>query len=272
MKNELFDIAENVRGYYDSDNEADRFAPLWKQIELVNTKRLLDDFICEGDSVLDCAAGSGLYTAYLHSRGAKMSVSDLSKRNVKSIKDLLAACHIEDIPVRVADARDLSAYPSSSFDAVLCMGPLYHLAPKDWPSCANECFRVTKPGGVVVYSYMPRLFTAIELLNNTRYKISFDDADYLLQNGVLPPGRDGFYGCAYFSTPQEVVEFFSDASCKIVSHVSVDLDIPHRYQDMQNIDEVALARFSKLAYQYGSDPGVLSCSKHNVIVVKRLKR
>ena len=54
--------------------------------------------------------------------------------------------------------------------------------------------------------------------------------------------------------------------------MSVDLDIPHRYQDMQNIDEVALARFSKLAYQYGSDPGVLSCSKHNVIVVKRLKR
>ncbi|HAA75209.1 TPA: hypothetical protein DCE37_08830 [Candidatus Latescibacteria bacterium] len=60
--------------------------------------------------------------------------------------------------VQVANAIDLSAFDNTKFDAALSFGPYYHLTGEDEREQARrELFRVLKPGGRFLASFLPRI-------------------------------------------------------------------------------------------------------------------
>ena len=69
--------------------------------------------------------------------------------------EFAVTCHWEEIVE--ADARDLSRWPDASFDAVLSLGPFYHLpVPKDREKAAAEMQRILQPGGRAFVALTPR--------------------------------------------------------------------------------------------------------------------
>lgn len=55
--------------------------------------------------------------------------------------------------------------PDKIFDAVLCMGPLYHLLEEDERKEAiNQCLKRLKPGGVFVASFISAYAPIIECM------------------------------------------------------------------------------------------------------------
>ena len=159
----------------------------WKRIdnrpEFLLTCRFLDRMISPGDSVLDIGGGPGRYSIHLAGRGCSVTLLDLAEENVR-----LAVEHAEEagVTIRAAAADALSAgsalrergiLPDGGFDAVLLMGPLYHLLEEEEREAAvREALSLLKPGGFLCASF---ILTTADLHYRMKYP---DDGPILTEN------------------------------------------------------------------------------------------
>jgi SAM-dependent methyltransferase len=80
------------------------------------------------------------------------------------------------------DARDLSLFPDSSFDAILAMGPFYHLQDSaDRVLAAREISRVLRPGGHAFLAFIPRTYIIAQCLATPDYFRSIAAPDKLAE-------------------------------------------------------------------------------------------
>ncbi|MGH2524750.1 MAG: class I SAM-dependent methyltransferase, partial [Anaerolineales bacterium] len=98
------------------------------------------------------------YSVWLAQRGYRVVLADLSPTLLDIARARLAEAgvlsHIE--AVVTCDACDLSRFEANSFDAVLCLGPFYHLVEAvDRERAAGELVRVLRPKGTAFVAFMP---------------------------------------------------------------------------------------------------------------------
>jgi SAM-dependent methyltransferase len=124
----------------------------------------------------------------------------------------------------VVDATDLSRYESESFEAVLCLGPMYHLKkPVDQKTCIEECLRVLKPNGILAVAYVNRYFLFPYLVSSN---VQFLDRKWItriLEEGQISSNdNDCFWTDAYFHTPSEIEGLFLDYNVEKLENVATD--------------------------------------------------
>jgi SAM-dependent methyltransferase len=140
--------ADDIRRFYQAGLEAGRLLEGSGVIELARTQDILERHLPPPPArVLDVGGGTGVYARWLAGRGYDVHLVDPSPRHVEE-----AQAHEGPSLARVAigDARRLDDADGSA-DAVLLLGPLYHLVEKDDRLRAlAEARRVVRPGGVVV--------------------------------------------------------------------------------------------------------------------------
>lgn len=153
------DAIEAVRACYDSsvDTEWNRLTRHYVEFEI--NKRFMDRYIHAGDKVLDIGGGPGRYAMHLAQKGCHVTLMDLSLGNVEFAK---AKAVEKDILLDVVpgDARFADTLVAGPFDAVLLMGPLYHLPEeKDRVMAVKAALNLLKPGGffyaAFISSYAP---------------------------------------------------------------------------------------------------------------------
>jgi SAM-dependent methyltransferase len=129
---------------------------LLHRAEFVLTAELLDEFVVPGAEVLDAGSGPGRYAEYLLGRGCRVGLTDLSADSLQLFEERIEPRLADGVLFcRQGTATDLGWLPSGSFDAVLLMGPLYHLVAHDERRTAlQEARRVLRPGGVLVAAYI----------------------------------------------------------------------------------------------------------------------
>jgi SAM-dependent methyltransferase len=145
--------------YSDSYNEIDRLSiNAIGRLELERTKELLLRFLPPAPArVLDVGGGPGVYASWLASLGYDVTLIDPVARHREE-----ASAH-GTFAVEDGDARALTA-PDASADAVLMLGPLYHLVdPADRARALAEAGRVARPGGVVAAAFISRHAPIIEV-------------------------------------------------------------------------------------------------------------
>lgn len=98
--------------------------------------------------VLDVGTGPGFFSILLSRLGHHPQAVDASPGMVERAKRNVAEFGFPDVPVSLADAADLSAVPSGSFDAVVCRDVVWTL-PDPYRAYA-EWYRVLKPGGRLI--------------------------------------------------------------------------------------------------------------------------
>ena len=147
-------IDPKVLAGYNAGVEKGRLRERLGLIEFARTKELLLEHLPPPPAVIyDIGGGYGEYAWWLASLGYTVHLFDLSQTHIA-----MSAALGEEYPgvslhsAEVADARGIGR-PGASADAVLCMGPLYHITEESERLAAlAECRRLLRPSG--------RLFTA----------------------------------------------------------------------------------------------------------------
>src|SRR5674476_305735 len=112
---------KKVIDFYDKYDEEYRLTVRHKT-EFFVTTYFLDSIIKGGNSILDTAAGAGVYSLYYAQRGCKVTALDIVPKHIDILKERISSDN--DIDAFVGDARDLSNYTSGSFDVVFNMGAI----------------------------------------------------------------------------------------------------------------------------------------------------
>src|SRR5262245_29123351 len=124
MTDDISDVAD----YYNGSVEVEESRLERHQLEHDLTWRYLKRYLPPAGSVAARGGATGRYTLALCKLGYSVTAVDLSAGLLERSRQRLAAEHLDGhVQFVVADARDLGMVPSTAFDAVLLMGPLYHL-------------------------------------------------------------------------------------------------------------------------------------------------
>ena len=121
-------LAGAMLSHYETVQEAERLASGLGSLELVRSQELIDRALPSPPAVvLDVGGGPGVYSCLLARRGYEVHLIDPVPKHVDQAKR--ASEGQPDYPiasVNLGDARSLDKADASS-EAVLLMGPLYHL-------------------------------------------------------------------------------------------------------------------------------------------------
>jgi SAM-dependent methyltransferase len=132
----------------------------WSGVEYGMTLRYLQRFVPDGATVAEIGVGVGHYSEHLARRGCTLHLVDVSQKLLDS-----AAARLRErgLSARVASvtrasATDLGFLPSDAMDAVLLLGPLYHLRePAERRQATAEAARILKAGGLLFAAAINRL-------------------------------------------------------------------------------------------------------------------
>lgn len=165
---------ENLIKYYNKFNEEKRLDSKHNQIEFITALKYINDYIKDGDKIIDIGAGTGRYCEVFNDKYDVTAV-ELVKHNLKQIEKKGIKCFLEN-------AINLSMFDDNCFDITLLFGPMYHLISMDEKIKAlEEAKRITKPGGFIFISYCMNEFAVIKhgfMDNNILNELDIIDDDF----------------------------------------------------------------------------------------------
>ena len=228
-------------------------------IEFLTTMHFLLKHLPKCCTVLDCCAAGGVYAFPLANEGYKVTAGDLVQDHVDALYAQNNTQNKNGLLEKVyqGDVLDMSNFSDESFDAVLCMGALYHLMQQDErEKCVANCLRVLKKGGIFAFAYVNR---------NAVYINHFNRDDYNIEKGkaILETGINGIFYTMGFNEPQELVCKFP---LKKITDVGVDGLI---YPLKTRLHEASSDEFSAyMEYHLATceQPSIIGHSMHGLLI------
>lgn len=155
-------LPDDVRAFYSQGVELKRLTTGEGALEFERTKELVLRFLPEGSAIADVGGAFGHYAEWLTNNGHHVDLVDPVPFHLDRARE--RAGEPARFRVYEGDARALPL-SDSSYDAVLLLGPLYHLSePKDRARCLTEAFRVCRTDGIVFAAAISRFAPFIDTL------------------------------------------------------------------------------------------------------------
>ncbi|MBO3732705.1 class I SAM-dependent methyltransferase [Glycomyces niveus] len=206
-----WELETEIEAYYERGGERERLTRSARgRLEFARMQDLLRRKLPgEALDVLDVGGATGIHAEWLARDGHRVTLIDPVASQVA------VAAELPGVTAVVGDARELP-WDDASFDAVLLMGPLYHLTDREHRVQAiAEAARCTRPGGVVAAATINRSSGWCDWLlfqsNDIDRKISAEDSLRILREGDLRFYEQDMFTTAYLSHPGEVASEFADA-------------------------------------------------------------
>ncbi len=263
------DNIQDIRDFYNAAVEGEDKRLENHQLERDLTRRYLDAYLPATGNILEIGAATGAYTLWLAQRGCQVLAVDLSEQELALSRQRLEAAGLADrVGYRLDDARWLAQVPERDFDAVLLMGPLYHLVLEaDRILAVQSAVERLKPGGVVVSSFISRFGILGDLLRNMPGWIEETDE----VRAILEVGRDpdhypkgGFRG--YFTTVSEIRPLHEQAGVETLVLAGVEPAISADDESYNRLEGQQRALWQDLLYEISREPSVLASSRHLLYV------
>ena len=145
---------EIISGFYGQINEDSRLAQSRHgQLEYFTTMHYIHRYTAEKSKILEVGAGTGRYSIALAKEGMDVTAVELVESNLAVLRENSKG--LGNLQAYQGDATDLSRFEDDTFDAVLLLGPMYHLYEADDVNRAiDEAIRVTRPGGVMLFAFI----------------------------------------------------------------------------------------------------------------------
>lgn len=252
----------------------DAYAPNeWQRLEKHRTEfavslRALEAFLPRPPcSVLDVGGGPGRYAIELARQGYSVTLLDISQENLRLARQKANAAQVSLVDTIHANAVDLSALDSANYDALLLMGPLYHLLThQERIQAIHEAMRVLKPGGKLFAAFITRFapfrYVAIGepawLAKNPAY------ARQLLETGIHDQPTQ--FAKAYYAHPNEIIPLMEGSGLRTHRLVGCEGIVAELDDKVNALTEEAWEAWVDLNYRLGQDPTLYGASDHLLYV------
>ena len=256
--------------HYEEIPEDNRLLTGWGQLEFARTQELIEGHLpAPPRRILDVGGGSGIYSAWLASRGNEVHLLDIVPGHIaRARKECPKLASAE-----VGDARSLPQ-AEASFDAVLLLGPLYHLIETaDRAKALVEARRVLRPSGILfaaAINHFGSLFDGLArgFIDDPRFMIILerDLRDGQHRNTTDEPN---YFTSAFFHRPEELELEIKQAGFSVERIVPVEgpvwlaRDFEARWSDPARRDQLL-----HLARTVEREPGMLAVSPHLLAIAR----
>jgi ubiquinone/menaquinone biosynthesis C-methylase UbiE len=209
-------IREEIEAHYRQGAELDRLSTDRGELERLRTQEILRRHLPPAPAtIFDIGGASGAYAFPLAERGYQVHLFDPVNLHLEQARARSATSGVQLLSIAQGDARELDISTGVA-DAVLLLGPLYHLVEQsDRLRALREARRILKPGGVLFAAAISRFASLIDGLSTG----SFRDEEFLrivtadLEAGQHrnPGNHPAYFTTAYFHRPEELVAEVRDA-------------------------------------------------------------
>jgi SAM-dependent methyltransferase len=216
---------EELHGHYERGEERDRLLSPFGQVEFTRTCEILERALPPPPAaVADVGGGPGRYALWLAGLGYTVHHRDLVELHVEQAAAGAAAAGLA-LDSRIADARDLDL-GDASVDAVLLLGPIYHLpARADTVRALAEAGRVVRPGGpvfaVAISRWAPRLHGEVASRLGEVFSSIREAVELVERTGRLMPLFEGSFS-GYCHRPDELRDEVRAAGLELVDLVGIE--------------------------------------------------
>ena len=211
--------------HYGRGSEESRLGAGPGLLEQERTRELLRRYLPPAPARLaDIGAGPGAYSLWLVERGYEVVARDLVPLHVEQLRAAAARRGLS-VDTAVADARRLDL-PDRVFDAVLLLGPLYHLQDREGRvQVLREANRIVVPGGVVLAVAISRWAVIMDGL--LRLRLGEGDPDFgavidtVVETGRLDPLDEGGFS-GYVHRPAELQAEAAEVGLRETALLSIE--------------------------------------------------
>lgn len=218
-------VNENILKYYNLGQESSRISGT--SLERVRTESILRRFLPRAPAtVLDVGGADGVYAFPLSKAGYEVHLVDPIALHIEQAREKSDLSGVRLASITVGDARELK-FPGQFADAVLYLGPLYHLDSASERSAAlREAYRTLKPGGILLAAFISRFAS---LLDGVRaHYLENEDFTRIVEGDLKtgqhrnPTDNPAYFTNAYFHHPTEAKAEVQQAGFKNVRLLSVE--------------------------------------------------
>jgi ubiquinone/menaquinone biosynthesis C-methylase UbiE len=226
--------------------------------------------------VLDVGSGPGRYAIALAERGYRVTLFDLSGDSLDLARRNVAEA---DVGARVegyeqGEASDLGRFADERFDAVLVMGPLYHLIDEaDRLAAVRESLRVLKEGGIIIAVTINHL--GVARAGVSEFPDWYNDAECLKIVGSyinrVPQVELRGFTDAYFAHPLELRRWYEEAGAETIGMAAQEGIAGGLRDECRRLAEnpTAWGHFVQIVLATCEDPTILGASEHTLYIGRK---
>jgi ubiquinone/menaquinone biosynthesis C-methylase UbiE len=262
-------VRQAVISLYDNSTQREWDREDRRRTEFAITRRALAQYLPPPPArLLDCGGGPGRYAIPLALQGYDVTLFDLSAGNLAFAREKAAEAGAA-LTYEQGSATDLARFAAGEFDAVLLMGPLYHLLTEDERLAAlTEARRVLKPGGPLFAAFISRFAAHRDAaMKHPTEPVEMPGLyEEIERTGLLRP-REGVAFVAYFAHPTEVEPLVRKAGYNVVEVLGVEGLV-------SIIESVAVNALTGPAWEWwleanwraAHDPAMLGAVEHMLVI------
>jgi ubiquinone/menaquinone biosynthesis C-methylase UbiE len=262
--------------YYGAGGEAGRLLSGAGQLELLRTREVLLRYLPPAPAeVLDVGGGAGIHALWLARQGYNVHLVDAVPLHVEQARQ--ASAEQPDFPLAsmaVGDARMLDR-PANSVDAVLLLGPLYHLTERgDRVAALREGRRVLRAGGVLFAVGITRFASLLDgLISGYLQDLAFErivERDLAEGQHRNPENKPSYFTTAYFHRPEELEEEVTKAGLHPEAMLGIEgpgwllQNLSYWWEDGGRRDVLLRA-----VRRVEAEPSIVGASAHVLVVARK---
>ncbi|MCB2196695.1 MAG: methyltransferase domain-containing protein [Bacteroidetes bacterium] len=263
----------DVEQYYDSHIFFEDQRLKNNPFEIPITLKYIEKYLKTGDKILDIACGTGTYAEILLKKGFQLGLNDLSENNIKLTHEKVKN-HQNILYSSVSNALDAGIWKKELWDAVLILGPLYHLTKKDNRiKILKNAKKYVKRGGYIFSAFMSRTAAMLYGLKNNPEGIQEKQGVFSLwETGTDKNFVEGteWFTNAYFSFSEEINPFIEEAGLKPLHLIGIEGLFGENMNLYNNLKPNLKKQWFNFIMDHCEDKHLLNYSKHYLSVSQNI--
>lgn len=220
-------IPKEIEEHYLQGKESERLSGERGELELLRTQAIFAKNLPPPPAeIFDVGGAAGIHAFPLAKQGYRVHLIDPVELHLEQARSHAATSGVALASITCGDARNLNV-PSGSADAVLLLGPLYHLVEhSERLQALREARRILKPQGVLFAGAVSRFASLIDGLSSGYFRDGefrkIVAADLASGEHRNPTNHPAYFTTAYFHRPEDLVAEVRDAGFGDVQILAVE--------------------------------------------------